>query len=81
MAVDVKTGEVRMLLENARIGEMVVNPVDRSLIGVRHHNGIAILVRVPYPYMEWYEIRTRFPTSRCPATSTSRPTGDSCPAV
>ena len=28
MAVDVKTGEQRMLLENARIGEIVVNPVD-----------------------------------------------------
>ncbi len=36
MAVDVKTGEERMLLENARIGEIVFNPVDRSLIGVRH---------------------------------------------
>ena len=36
MAVDVKTGEERMLLENARIGEIVVNPVDQSLMGVRH---------------------------------------------
>jgi hypothetical protein len=58
MAVDVKTGEARMLLENARIGEMVFNPADRSLIGVRHANGLATLVRVPYPYAEWSEIRT-----------------------
>ena len=36
MAVDVKTGEERMLIEHARIGEIVFNPVDRSLIGVRH---------------------------------------------
>ena len=58
MAVDVKTGEARMLLENARIGEMVFNPADRSLIGVRHANGLATHVRVPYPYSQWSEIRT-----------------------
>jgi len=54
MSVDVKTGKVTMLLEDARIGEMVLNPVDRALIGVRHANGIASLVRVPYPYKEWF---------------------------
>jgi hypothetical protein len=58
MAVDVKTGAQRMLLENARIGEMVFNPVDRSLIGVRHANGFAVLVRVPYPYTEWQALHT-----------------------
>ena len=58
MAVDVKTGEVRMLLENVRIGEMVVNPVDRSLIGVRHNNGLATLVRIPHPYDSWFEVHT-----------------------
>ena len=56
MAVNVRTGESRMLLEDARIGEMAFNPVDRSLIGVRHNNGIAVLVRVPYPYKEWQEL-------------------------
>ena len=50
MAVDVNTGARRMLLENARIGEMVFNPADRSLIGIQHVNGIATLVRVPHPY-------------------------------
>ena len=53
MAVDVKTGEERMLLEDARIGEIVFNPVDRSLLGVRHNNGVAALVRIPYPYTQW----------------------------
>ena len=42
-----------MLLENARIGEIVVNPVDRSLMGVRHDNGLATLVRIPHPYNTW----------------------------
>ena len=56
MAVDVKTGRQRMLLEDARIGEIVFNPVDRSLLGVRHANGLASLVRVPYPYSAWTEV-------------------------
>ena len=65
MAVDVKTGAERMLLENVRIGEMVVNPVDRSLIGVRHNNGLATLVRIPHPYDRWFEVHT-FPYGMVP---------------
>jgi hypothetical protein len=60
MAVDVRTGDERMLIENARTGEIVVDPVDKSLIGVRHENGIAALVRIPKPYDRVYEIH-RFP--------------------
>jgi hypothetical protein len=65
MAVDVKTGEVRMLLEDARIGEIVFNAVDRSLMGVRHMNGLATLVRIPYPYAEWTPVYT-FPYEYVP---------------
>lgn len=53
MAVDVRSGETRMLLEDARIGQIAFNPADRSLLGVRHANGFAVLVRIPYPYSEW----------------------------
>jgi hypothetical protein len=53
MATDVRSGESRMLLEDARIGDIAFNPVDRSLIGVRHASGYAVLVRIPYPYTEW----------------------------
>jgi len=60
MAVDVNTGEQRVLMENGRIGEIVVNPVDKSLMGVRHENGIATLVRVPPPYDTWYQVH-QFP--------------------
>ena len=67
----------RMLLKDARIGEIVFNPVDRSLMGVRHANGLATLVRIPYPYSDWQAGRTRSRTSRCPTTSTSPPT-DGC---
>jgi hypothetical protein len=65
MAVDVKTGETRMLLEDASIGEIVFNPVDRSLIGVRHLYGVASLVRIPYPYTDWQTLHT-FPWEHVP---------------
>ncbi len=58
MAVDVKTGEERLLLKRARIGEMVFDPADRSLVGVRHNRGLASLVRIPYPYHEWQLLHT-----------------------
>ncbi len=53
MAVDVRTGESRMLLEDARVGNIAFNPADRSLLGVRHAAGQAVLVHIPYPYTEW----------------------------
>ncbi len=65
MSVDVKTGESKTLFPEARIGEIVFNPADRSLIGVRHSNGIAMLVRLPYPYTQWFEIHT-FPYEYVP---------------
>lgn len=53
MALDTETGDARMLLRDARIGEIVFNKSDRSIWGVRHLNGFASLVRIPYPYTEW----------------------------
>ena len=47
-----------MLIENGRVGEIVVNPVDHSLIGVRHADGLATLVRIPQPYDTWYAVHT-----------------------
>ncbi len=51
--LDRKTGEKEILLRDVRIGEIVFNTQDRSLWGVRHLNGYASLVRIPYPYTEW----------------------------
>lgn len=56
MALDVKSGAPRMLLEDARVGELAFNPVDRSLWGVRHMNGLATLVRIPFPYTAWVPV-------------------------
>ncbi|HEX4332686.1 MAG TPA: hypothetical protein VH040_11130 [Usitatibacter sp.] len=57
-ALDARTGKERMLLEDARIGEIVFDRADRSLWGVRHSNGLATLVRIPYPYTEWTQVHT-----------------------
>ena len=60
MAVDVNTGKARMLLHDARIGELVFNKADRSIWGLRHLSGYVSLVRIPYPYEEW-DLVHRFP--------------------
>jgi hypothetical protein len=57
-AINVDTGEQRLLLKDARIGEVVFNPADRSLWGVRHQNGFATLVTIPHPYSEWKQVFT-----------------------
>ncbi len=52
-AVDISTGETKELLKDARIGDLVVNPRDRSLIGVQHHNGYSNIVTIAPPYTSW----------------------------
>jgi hypothetical protein len=58
VAVNVDTGRKRMLLRDARIGDMVVNPTDSSIWGIRHQNGFATIVRVPPPYAGFNQIHT-----------------------
>ena len=58
VALDLATGRSTMLIKDARIGDLVFNPADRSLWGVRHDNGFSTLVRVPAPYREWNQIVT-----------------------
>lgn len=56
LAYSLETGETRMLLKDARVGDLTFNRADRSLWGVRHFNGISTIVRIPYPYEEWNQI-------------------------
>ena len=58
LALDLATGRTRVLLRNARIGDLVFNAADRSLWGMRHDNGFSTLVRLPYPYEEWNQVTT-----------------------
>lgn len=58
-SLDPATGKTKLLQKDARIGELAFNQADRSLWGVRHFNGKATLVRIPYPYDDgWTQIRT-----------------------
>ncbi|MBC8022389.1 MAG: hypothetical protein H7Y14_04680 [Burkholderiales bacterium] len=57
-AVDVDTGKERLLMRDARVGEIVLDPVDKTLWGVRHESGLATLVRVPPPYTQWHQVHT-----------------------
>jgi hypothetical protein len=56
--VDVDSGKSEVLLKDQRIGDLAFNAADRSIWGIRHLNGIATLVRVPYPYEEWFQVHS-----------------------
>lgn len=55
-ATDLTSGKSRLLLRDARVGDLAFNLDDKSLWGVRHFNGISTLVRIPHPYREWNQV-------------------------
>jgi len=52
-ALDLRSGKARMLLPAARIGDIVYNPADQSLWGIRLNSGFCMIVRIPFPYTGW----------------------------
>jgi hypothetical protein len=48
--VDVGSGKRHTLIPFSRTGDLVFNPADRSIWGVRLDNGYATLVKIPEPY-------------------------------
>ena len=56
--LDVATGESRVLLKGARIGDIVFNNKDGSIWGIRHENGLDTLVRVKPDFSGWNQIIT-----------------------
>lgn len=74
MSLDVGSGRETLLQLDARIGEIVFNAKDRSLLGVRHQNGLATLVRIPHPYKEWNQVYT-FPYGVVPSDLDISPDG------
>jgi hypothetical protein len=65
MQLDLATGKSRMLLRDARIGDLVFDKADGSLWGLRHLNGYVTLVRIPPPYEGWNQVHT-FPFGEVP---------------
>ena len=58
MVVDLQSGKKRMLIKDARVGDLAFNAADSSIWGLRHLNGYVSLVRIPPPYDEWNQIHS-----------------------
>jgi len=54
---DLQTRKATRLIQNFRTGDLAFNPADRSLWGVRHLNGLSIIVETAAPY---HEVTHRF---------------------
>ncbi len=54
--VDLTTGKSRMVLPDTRTGDLVCHPIDHSIWGVQHHNGLSAIVCFPFPYKGWVSI-------------------------
>ena len=58
VSLNVDTGKKKMLLRDARIGDLVFDKQDKSLWGIRHQNGFATIVRIPAPYTSFNQVHT-----------------------
>ena len=56
MRYDLATGRTRLLQKDLRVGDLAMNPVDRSIWGVRHLLGIASIVKIAPPYTDWTRV-------------------------
>lgn len=54
--VEIGSGKRRVLLKDARIGDLAFSTIDKSIWGIRHFGGISTIVRIPYPYKEWNQV-------------------------
>ncbi len=62
MILDPATRQARVLMRDARVGDLTFNRQDRSLWGVRNFNAITSLVRLSEPYTDYTRIAS-FPYS------------------
>src|SRR4029077_15727636 len=58
MELDVATGNTRMLLEDQRIGDIALDPADKSIWGIRRQSGIDTLVRIRAAHDSWNQVVT-----------------------
>jgi hypothetical protein len=58
VSLDPGTRKTRLLIKDARVGDLAFDRSDRSLWGVRAFNGISTLVRIPFPYRDWTSVRS-----------------------
>ncbi len=58
VSFDLRTGTTKMLMKDFRAGDLAFCPADKSLWAVRHLNGISTLVKIPFPYTDWKQLRS-----------------------
>ena len=61
---DLKTKKIKLLNEDARFGDLALNPVDKSIWGVKHDNGFSTIIKMiqndstddnPTPYSSTFD--------------------------
>ena len=75
IAVNVDNGRKRMLLKDARIGDLAFDRADKSIWGIRHENGLATIVRIPPPYAGFNQVHS-FKYGQVPFDLDVSPDGD-----
>ena len=55
--LDVDTGHRRLLIADARTGDLAFSKSDQALWGIRRTDGFSLLVKFAPPYREWTEMR------------------------
>ncbi len=75
IAVNVDNGRKRMLLKDARIGDLAFDRADKSIWGIRHENGLATIVRIPTPYAGFNQVHS-FKYGQVPFDLDVSPDGD-----
>ena len=58
MELDPDTKQTRELVDDARMGDLVVDPRDGTIWGIRHYNGYATIARIVRPHEEWDQVAT-----------------------
>ena len=73
--LDPATGKTKLLMKDARIGDLVFNRTDKTILGIRHMNGICTLVRIKAPYTAWEQVYS-WPYGTTPYDLDVSPEGD-----
>ena len=68
-------GKTKLLMKDARIGDLVFNRTDKTILGIRHLNGICTLVRIKAPYTAWEQVYS-WPYGTTPYDLDVSPDGD-----
>jgi len=58
MTVSLDGGKPKLLLKDARIGDIVFDERNQVIWGLRHQNGFVTLVKIPAPFDSWQDIHT-----------------------